>query len=145
MTEDQVNRLLRELLVQYGREMVEDMTRLLDHLQIPATHVVGYSMGGYLTGRMIARHPERVITATFGASSPMSPRLGAIEYGTLQKELADSLERGTGLRPALARNFPSPPPEEQLAQINTNATGTTTRSIKRCRQRSSTRSGSPIS
>ena len=104
----------------YGLEMVEDATRLLDHLQIRSTHVVSYSMGGYLTGKFIATHPDRVLTATFGASSPMSPRLWASQFETLQTELAESLEQGTGLRPVLLRNFQPAPTEEQLEQMSRN-------------------------
>ncbi len=48
---------------QYGIQMVEDLVRLLDHLKIQKAHVVGYSMGGFITLKMIATHPERIISA----------------------------------------------------------------------------------
>ena len=31
---------------QYGLEMVRDVVRLLDHLNVERAHVVGYAMGG---------------------------------------------------------------------------------------------------
>ena len=34
--------------------MVEDSVRLLDHLKIKKAHVVGYSMGGFITNKLIA-------------------------------------------------------------------------------------------
>jgi pimeloyl-ACP methyl ester carboxylesterase len=45
----------------YGPELVEDVVRLLDHLKIKKAHVVGYSMGGIITAKFIAKHPDRVL------------------------------------------------------------------------------------
>src|SRR5262245_14370584 len=53
---------------QYGQEMVEDAIRLLDHLGIKRAHIVGYSMGGFITGKLLATNPERVLTATMGGA-----------------------------------------------------------------------------
>jgi pimeloyl-ACP methyl ester carboxylesterase len=50
----------------YGPELVEDVVRLLDHLQIKKAHIVGYSMGGIIAGNFIARHPDRVLSGTLG-------------------------------------------------------------------------------
>ena len=40
--------------------MAEDIVRLLDHLKIPKAHLVGYSMGGMITMKVLTRHPDRV-------------------------------------------------------------------------------------
>jgi pimeloyl-ACP methyl ester carboxylesterase len=53
----------------YGREMAEDVVRLLDYLKIKKAHLVGYSMGGKVVLKVIADHPERVLTATLGGSA----------------------------------------------------------------------------
>ncbi len=53
---------------QYGAEMSEDLARLLDHLQIKKTHVVGYSLGGIITLKFVATHPDRVLSAAVCAS-----------------------------------------------------------------------------
>jgi pimeloyl-ACP methyl ester carboxylesterase len=50
----------------YGLQMVEDVTRLMDHLQIPRAHLVGYSLGGMIALRFIADHPDRVLSGTLG-------------------------------------------------------------------------------
>ena len=50
----------------YGLELVEDVARLLDHLKIKKAHVVGYSMGGIITAKFIARYPDRVLSGTLG-------------------------------------------------------------------------------
>ncbi|MGQ0635699.1 MAG: alpha/beta fold hydrolase [Planctomycetaceae bacterium] len=48
----------------YGPELVEDVVRLLDHLNLQKAHIVGYSMGGIIAGNFIARHPDRALSAT---------------------------------------------------------------------------------
>lgn len=48
---------------QYGAAMAEDVVHLLDHLKIEKAHVVGYSMGGFVTLKLIAMHPERLLCA----------------------------------------------------------------------------------
>ena len=53
---------------QYGLEMVQDVIRLLDHLHIERTHLVGYSMGGEIALQMAVRYPARLKTvAVLGA------------------------------------------------------------------------------
>ena len=54
----------------YGAHMAEDVLRLMDHLEIPKAHVIGYSMGARLTGYLFAKHPDRLLSATLGASPP---------------------------------------------------------------------------
>ena len=50
----------------YGLELVEDVVRLLDHLKIKKAHIVGYSMGGIIAGKFMAKHPDRVLSGTLG-------------------------------------------------------------------------------
>src|SRR5208283_284716 len=51
---------------QYGVQMVEDVVRLMGHLRIPKAHVVGYSLGGMITMKLLTLHPERVSSAVLG-------------------------------------------------------------------------------
>jgi len=44
----------------YGKNMVEDIVRLMDHLSIDRPHVVGYSMGGTLALNLAVDYPHRV-------------------------------------------------------------------------------------
>jgi len=53
----------------YGANMGEDVVRLLDHLSIMRSHLIGYSMGARITSWLVVNHPERVITATLGGST----------------------------------------------------------------------------
>jgi pimeloyl-ACP methyl ester carboxylesterase len=52
----------------YGPRMSEDVIELMDHLKIDKAHVHGYSMGGMITAQLLAKHPERFLTAAFGGS-----------------------------------------------------------------------------
>lgn len=51
---------------QYGVQMVEDVVRLMNHLHIQKAHVVGYSLGGMITLKLLTMHPERVSSAVLG-------------------------------------------------------------------------------
>jgi pimeloyl-ACP methyl ester carboxylesterase len=82
---------------QYGMNMVSDVIRLLDQLEIQKAHFVGYSMGGLITSILLAEYPERVRTATiggFGWEEDEGPRRRRIQT-------AESLEQGKGIGPAV--------------------------------------------
>ena len=102
---------------QYGTEMVEDAVRLLDHLKIDKAHVVGYSMGGTITCKLLVTHPERLLTATLGGS-------GGIREGAIPPRydvLAESLEQGKGFGPLIEFLTPAGRPkltDEQIKLVN---------------------------
>ncbi|NUM54056.1 MAG: alpha/beta hydrolase [Candidatus Hydrogenedentes bacterium] len=47
----------------YGTEFCKDIVRLLDHLKIEKAHVVGYSMGSFITLKFVTMYPERLLSA----------------------------------------------------------------------------------
>jgi pimeloyl-ACP methyl ester carboxylesterase len=49
---------------QYGLEMVRDVVRLLDRLNIERAHIVGYSMGGAIASQLLVKYSKRVLTVT---------------------------------------------------------------------------------
>jgi len=55
----------------YGKEMAEDIVRLLDHLELERAHLLGYSAGAYLVGTVAALHPERVSSVIFAGQAPL--------------------------------------------------------------------------
>jgi len=72
----------------YGIEMVNDVTRLLDHLGIKQANVVGYSMGGSIALKMLETHPERLLSVTSGASEGFRPGQDAWDTLVVKKLLA---------------------------------------------------------
>lgn len=56
---------------QYGAEMAEDVVRMLDHLKIQKAHLIGYSMGAYIAGKVAATHPDRVLSIVYGGQAPL--------------------------------------------------------------------------
>jgi pimeloyl-ACP methyl ester carboxylesterase len=75
----------------YGPQMSEDVVRLLDRLGVPRAHVIGYSMGAFITLDLVARHPDRLITAipcAGGWEQPTQADLDRVEG------IAASIERG---------------------------------------------------
>jgi pimeloyl-ACP methyl ester carboxylesterase len=61
----------------YGPELVEDIVRLLDHLEIRKAHIVGYSMGGIIAANFLAKHPDRALSGLLGGAGWL--RVGSIE------------------------------------------------------------------
>jgi pimeloyl-ACP methyl ester carboxylesterase len=96
---------------QYGVKMVDDVVRLMDHLHLAKADIVGYSMGGAITMKLMVLHPDRVRSAVVGgmgwmnAGNVFSPdgkghqsqtAMGACIRGF--KELAVSAEEVRGIK-----------------------------------------------
>ena len=104
---------------QYGLEMASDVVRLLDHLNVDRAHVVGYSMGGLITNKLRAMHPERLLTATLGGAGwtgENTEEAGDISF----RELAEALDNND-LGP-LVRGLTPPgapePTDEAIAAVS---------------------------
>jgi pimeloyl-ACP methyl ester carboxylesterase len=96
----------------YGMEIVEDVVRLLDHLKIQKAHVVGYSMGAYITLKLITTHPDRILSATLGGGG-----WAKTFEADFRDALAESLEQGKGIGPLLVRLTPAGRPKPTPEQI----------------------------
>ena len=96
---------------QYG-DTDGDIVRMLEDAGVRRAHFVGYSMGGGLVGRMLVRHRERVITATFIGARGLASTAGH----TNRARMADELERG-GARTLVLAVRPSNEEVPNEAQI----------------------------
>ena len=83
----------------YGTEMVTDVVRVLDDLGFEQAHVVGYSMGGMITLRLLTLHPDRVASAVIGGMGwwrvPENPEDDVLE------RVSRALLAGEGFGPLL--------------------------------------------
>lgn len=84
----------------YGINMVEDVLRLMDHLGIQKARVAGYSMGGMISLKLAATHPERVNRVALCG-------MGWHKAGARMKSVWDNLDRTQFfVPPACAKSFP---------------------------------------
>ena len=98
----------------YGTEMVEDIVRLMDHLNIPKAHVVGYSMGGFIALKMAAMHPDRMLSVVPCGSGWTSNPDRDLAF---LHSLADSIKNGEGYGPLLERLQPVGKPVSALRRM----------------------------
>jgi pimeloyl-ACP methyl ester carboxylesterase len=96
----------------YGEKMAEDVVRLLDHLAIEQAHVVGYSLGGFITLKLLTMHPERFLSATLGGAGWRPPGEDGGVAG-----LAESLESGNGIAPLMDALRPPGQPKPSAEQV----------------------------
>jgi pimeloyl-ACP methyl ester carboxylesterase len=97
----------------YGPRMVSDVIELMDHLKIDKAHIHGYSMGGMITGQLLATHPDRFVTAAFGGS-------GVPEVDAARKAEVSADKRGPDPKEAEASKKLSANPDrdsEALAAV----------------------------
>ncbi len=102
----------------YGATMVEDVRRLLDHLGIKKAHLVGYSMGGFISNKFLAEHPDRLLSVTLGGAGWTKEHSETL---SMLEDLATSLEQGKGIKPLIERLVPEgkpKPSDEQIAAMN---------------------------
>jgi pimeloyl-ACP methyl ester carboxylesterase len=52
-------------------DMAADLIAILDHFSLPAAHLAGLSLGGYLAQMAALDHPDRVLSLTLIASEPL--------------------------------------------------------------------------
>ncbi len=99
----------------YGRQQALDVVRLLDALQIPRAHIVGFSLGGSTVAQLLTLHPERFMTATQVAAAGRSPE--AANDPRIEQE-ASEIEKECVSRSRLYRQAPpnAKPTEEVYRQ-----------------------------
>ena len=99
----------------YGKEMVEDVIRLMDHLEIEKAHFIGYSMGGMILTRLMVDHPSRVKSAVIGGTGGIRDYY---DYKAVEV-FSDAVNKGLPTGEALIECYPytgEPPLDEELRQ-----------------------------
>ena len=80
----------------YGMEMANDVLRLMDRLHIDRSHLVGYSLGGFIVLKLAAVAPQRLISASVLGAGWVPP--DGVFMRALPK-LQATLESGQGIGP----------------------------------------------
>lgn len=98
---------------QYGAEMAEDVVRLLDHLELKKAHLIGYSMGAIVAGKIAATHPDRVLSIVYGGQTPiLTHDVNAVKVDAREIEVfAKAVEEGKGLGSYLIDVTPADKPK----------------------------------
>lgn len=81
----------------YGREMANDVVRLLDHLKIEKAHLIGYSSGAFIAGHVVAIHPERVLSVIYAGQAPIVTELIKPNDFSECEVFAKAVDEGKGL------------------------------------------------
>jgi len=105
----------------YGKEMVKDVIRLLDHLKVKKAHVVGYSMGAEIAGNLLVTYPKRLHSVTMGGGTALfEPSKESLAMADLS---AKSLEEGKGIAPVIIAGVPPgvPKPSQEIADAISRA------------------------
>jgi pimeloyl-ACP methyl ester carboxylesterase len=104
----------------YGLEMVHDVARLMDHLQIKRAHLVGYSMGAFIAHKFAALYPDRAKSIVLGGA-------GWLQDGPATETadaIAESLEKKKSLEPLFRGLHPEGAPplhEKDIQRVNSLA------------------------
>jgi pimeloyl-ACP methyl ester carboxylesterase len=99
----------------YGEEMSRDVVRLLDHLKIQRAHVLGYSLGAMIAGRLATMHPERLLSVVYVASLPL--RTGDASIARFAEESVKELESDLPFKSLMIGLQPpgsSPPSDDEV-------------------------------
>ena len=102
----------------YGPEMAEDVVRLLDHLKLPKAHLVGYSMGAIVAGKVAATHPDRVLSVVYGGQAPILTGKGKADAREIDV-FAKAVDEGKSLGSYLLEVMPADKPK--LSEEKANA------------------------
>jgi pimeloyl-ACP methyl ester carboxylesterase len=110
----------------YSPEMAADVVRLLDHLKIEKAHLIGYSSGAFIAGKVAATHPQRVLSVVYAGQPPLvagAKSAGSKSSGSSEVEVfAKAVDEGKDLGAYIIAVTPpgKPRPTEEQAKVIAN-------------------------
>jgi pimeloyl-ACP methyl ester carboxylesterase len=102
----------------YDAEVAADVIRLLNHLKIEKAHLVGYSSGSYVAGKVAATYPNRVRSVVFGGQAPIIGEVKDSDFSEVEL-FAKLVDEGKDLGAYILAVTPeaSKPTDEQAKTI----------------------------
>jgi pimeloyl-ACP methyl ester carboxylesterase len=102
----------------YGPEMAADVVRLLDHLKLKKAHLIGYSSGAFIAGKVVATHPDRVLSVVYAGQAPVTEGAKASDFSECDT-FAKAVDEGKGLGAYIIAVTPAgrPKPTEEQANL----------------------------
>jgi pimeloyl-ACP methyl ester carboxylesterase len=91
--------------VQYGKKMMEDIVKLMDHLSIEKSNFFGYSMGGSITFGLLLHESNRVKSAVLGGFIPSQINREQMEQSNKPIINAFSVESVEQVKNPVAKQF----------------------------------------
>lgn len=105
----------------YGVEQANDVVRLLDHLKIEKAHLIGYSSGSFIAGKVVGICPERVISVIYGGQAPViAGKVKPTDFSECES-FAKAVDEGKGLGSYLIDVMPAGKQKLTLEQANAMA------------------------
>jgi pimeloyl-ACP methyl ester carboxylesterase len=102
----------------YGVEMAADVVRLLDHLKLEKAHLVGYSSGSFIAGKVVAMHPERVLSVVYAGQAPViTAAMRPTDFAECEI-FAKAVDEGKGLGSYIMAVMPADKPKPTEEQAN---------------------------
>lgn len=89
----------------YDAEVAADVVRLLDHLKVEKAHLIGYSSGAYVAGKVAATHPDRVLSVVFGGQAPVIGEVKESDFSEVET-FAKLVDEGKDLGGYVQAVFP---------------------------------------
>jgi pimeloyl-ACP methyl ester carboxylesterase len=101
----------------YGPEMAADVVRLLDHLKLEKAHLIGYSSGAFIAGKVAATQPGRVLSVVYGGQAPVLTGAKASDFSECEL-FAKAVDEGKDLGSYIIAVTPAdkPKPTEEQAK-----------------------------
>ena len=90
---------------QYGKKMMEDIVKLMDHLSIEKANFFGYSMGGSITFGLLIHEPVRVKSVILGGFIPSQISREQLEQSNKPMINAFSVESVEQVKNPIAKQF----------------------------------------
>ena len=90
-------------VAQYGNKMADDVARLIEHLQLGRTHLIGHSIGALLAANVGVTYPDRVASLSLLAGTFFRD---SATFARMSNQWASELEAGHGLTKFLQWVFP---------------------------------------